>query len=72
MLIVNWESEIRAFTSVCTHEGCARDWVFGRGVFTCTCHSSKFNYRGEVVAVPADKNLAEFSVTQEGDILTIS
>jgi len=72
VLVVNWENEIRAFTSVCTHEGCARDWVFGRGVFTCTCHSSKFNHRGEVVSGPAEKSLAEFSVSQDGNMSTIS
>ncbi len=72
VLIVNWEGEVRAFTSVCTHEGCARDWVFGRGVFTCTCHSSRFSHRGEVLSGPASKNLAEFSVVQIGDVLMIS
>ncbi len=72
ILVVNWEDEIRAFTSVCTHEGCARDWVFGRGVLTCTCHSSKFNHLGEVIAGPAAKNLAEFEVVRSGDMLTIS
>ncbi len=72
VLIVNWEDQIRAFTSVCTHEGCSRNWVFGRGVFTCTCHSSKFDYRGEVVSGPAKKNLAEFSVNRTGDELLIS
>ena len=72
VLVVNWENEIRAFTSVCTHEGCARDWVFGRGVFTCTCHSSRFDHTGAVISGPAEKNLAEFSVVQAGDMLTIS
>ncbi|MDW3191226.1 MAG: Rieske (2Fe-2S) protein [Cytophagales bacterium] len=72
VLIVNWEGEIRAFTSVCTHEQCARDWVFGRGVFTCTCHTSQFDYTGAVVSGPAIKNLAEFQVAREGNILTIS
>lgn len=72
VLIVNWEGEIRAFTSVCTHEQCARDWVFGRGVFTCTCHTSQFDYTGAVVAGPALKNLAEFQVTRSGDLLTIA
>jgi len=72
VLIVNWEEEIRAFTSVCTHEQCARGWVFGRGVFTCTCHTSQFDYTGAVVAGPAIKNLAEFQVSRAGNILTIS
>ena len=72
ILIVNWEGEIRAFTSVCTHEQCARDWVFGRGVFTCTCHTSQFDHTGAVVAGPAQKDLAEFQVTRDGNRLTIS
>lgn len=72
VLIVNWAGEIRAFTSVCTHEQCARDWVFGRGVFTCTCHTSQFDYTGAVVSGPAGRDLAEFSVMREGDVLTIS
>lgn len=72
VLIVNWAGEIRAFTSVCTHEQCARDWVFGRGVFTCTCHTSQFDYTGAVVSGPAVRNLAEYSVVREEDILTIS
>ena len=71
VLIANWNDEIRAFTSVCTHEGCARNWIFGRGVFTCRCHSSKFNHRGEVVSGPAEKNLAEFAVERDGNILRI-
>ncbi len=72
VLIVNWNGEIRAFTSVCTHEQCARGWVFGRGVFTCTCHTSQFDYTGAVIAGPAQKSLAEFQVTRDGNILSIT
>ncbi|MEM9324675.1 MAG: Rieske (2Fe-2S) protein [Bacteroidota bacterium] len=72
ILIVNWEDEIRAFTSVCTHSGCSRNWIFGRGTLTCQCHSSTFNHLGEVTSGPASGDLAEFSVVREGDILTIS
>ncbi len=71
VLIVNWEDEIRAFTSVCTHSGCSRNWIFGRGTLTCRCHSSMFNHLGRVTAGPASKDLAEFEVVREGDILRI-
>jgi cytochrome b6-f complex iron-sulfur subunit len=71
-LVVNVDgTTIRAFTSVCTHAGCATNWQFGDSRFTCTCHGSQFNTAGQVVRGPATANLAEFTVTRNGDTLTI-
>lgn len=71
-LVVNVDgTTIRAFTSVCTHAGCATNWQFGDSRFTCTCHGSQFNTAGQVVRGPATSNLAEFTVTRNGDTLTI-
>ena len=71
VLIVNYEDEIRAFTSVCTHEGCSRNWAYGRGTLTCRCHSSMYDYLGKVIGGPATRDLAEFQVSRDGNILTI-
>jgi cytochrome b6-f complex iron-sulfur subunit len=71
-IVVNVDgTTIRAFTSVCTHAGCATNWQFDSSRFTCTCHGSQFNTSGQVVRGPATANLAEFSVTRNGDTLTI-
>ncbi len=72
-LVVNVDgSLIRAFTSVCTHQGCSDDWSFSDSLFVCNCHDSRFNTGGEVVKGPADRDLEEFSVSRNEDIITIT
>lgn len=70
-LVVNIDGTFRAFTSVCTHTGCDRSWNFSNQQFICTCHGSRFNTRGEVVQGPANRNLQEFAVTRNANIVTI-
>ena len=72
ILLINNEGTIRAFTSVCTHTGCARNWSFDDSEFICTCHNSKFNTSGNVVSGPASGSLAQFTVSRTGDLLTLS
>ena len=72
IILVNFEGTIRAFTSVCTHSQCSRDWVFGTSQATCTCHGSRFNWEGQVVGGPAETDLELFDAQQNGNELTIS
>ncbi len=72
-LIVNVDGDtFRSFTSVCTHQGCSTNWQFSNELFECTCHGSRFNTSGSVVRGPANADLAEFTVSVEGDIVTIN
>mgnify|MGYP006267183903 CR=1 FL=1 len=71
ILLVNAGSEIRAFSSVCPHASCARDWQYEPGVFICTCHNSRFDTNGGYLSGPANNNLAELTVERDGDILTV-
>lgn len=76
-LVVNvGDNVIRAFTSVCTHQECSRDWGFSNGVFECLesgCgHGSRFDTNGKVIRGPATRDLAEFTVVTENDIVTIT
>lgn len=72
ILVVNVDGElIRSFTSVCTHAGCSTNWQFNGNRFTCTCHNSQFNTNGEVVQGPANRDLDEFDVERDGDIVVI-
>ena len=52
----------RAFSSVCTHEGCIVSGFSGN-VITCNCHGSQFNTTGQVVVGPAPRALAQFTAT---------
>ncbi|MCC5941261.1 MAG: ubiquinol-cytochrome c reductase iron-sulfur subunit [Balneolaceae bacterium] len=72
-LIVNVDGDnYRSFTSVCTHQGCSTNWQFSNNLFECTCHGSRFDTSGSVVRGPAASNLTEFTVTVEGNKITIN
>ena len=72
-LVVNVDGQtIRAFTSVCTHQGCSTNWVFSDSLFECTCHGSRFNTSGQVARGPANSDLEEFSVSRDNDLITIN
>ena len=72
VILVNFEGDIRAFTSVCTHNQCSRRWVFGSTEATCTCHGSKYDVEGRVIQGPAQKDLTNFNVAINGSTLTIT
>ncbi|CAM5384884.1 DoxX family membrane protein [Streptomyces viridifaciens] len=60
-----------AFSSVCTHSGCAVD-APKNGQFYCPCHGSRFDAAtGAVVNGPAVKPLPRYGVGKDGDKLTL-
>ncbi len=58
---------IRAFSSICTHQGCTVANVSG-GTINCACHGSKFRVAdGSVAGGPAPEPLPEREVVVDGD-----
>ena len=56
----------KAFTAICTHEGCIVNSV-SNGTINCPCHGSKFSIKnGSVVNGPATKPLASIAIKVEG------
>ena len=56
----------KAFTAVCTHQGCIVDSVSG-GTINCPCHGSKFSIvNGSVVNGPAPSPLAPVGIEVQG------
>jgi Rieske Fe-S protein len=56
----------KAFTAVCTHQGCTVGTVAG-GTIDCPCHGSKFSIKdGSVVNGPAIRPLAAIAIKVEG------
>ncbi|MDP9443414.1 MAG: Rieske (2Fe-2S) protein, partial [Actinomycetota bacterium] len=62
----------KAFTAVCTHQGCIVSSVED-GTISCGCHGSQFDAAtGEVVSPPASQPLAEVSIAVEGDQIRLA
>ncbi|AVH59375.1 MULTISPECIES: Rieske (2Fe-2S) protein [Streptomyces] len=61
---------LKAFSSICTHAGCAINKLEGT-TLTCPCHASEFDATtGEVLQAPATVPLKELSVeTKDGKIV---
>ena len=64
--------EFKAFSSKCTHQGCAVSGI-ANGVITCPCHKSEFSVAdGSVKKGPATQPLPEEKITVSGDSITLA
>ncbi|MEU1124030.1 Rieske (2Fe-2S) protein [Streptomyces sp. NPDC005899] len=62
----------KAFSSTCTHQGCAVKEVTGNTI-NCPCHGSTFDAAtGEVTGGPATQALPGKSIQVEGDSITLA
>jgi Rieske Fe-S protein len=62
VIIINVAGSYRAFTAVCTHEGCLVDSFNGSRI-RCACHGSEFDTSGRNVLGPAPRPLAEYGTS---------
>ena len=66
------DGDIKAFTAVCTHQGCVVASV-SDGTINCECHGSKFSIAdGSVVNGPATSPLDEIAISVDGDTITLA
>lgn len=64
--------EVKAFSTTCTHQGCAVSKV-ENGLIVCPCHDSKFKISdGSPTGGPATKPLQSKSVKVEGGQIVLS
>lgn len=71
-LVINVDgSTFRAFTSVCTHQGCDVD-SFQGGRLICPCHGSRYDSAGQVVQGPATNPLKEYPVSVSGKLVIVT
>jgi Rieske Fe-S protein len=62
----------KAFSAVCTHQGCAVKSVTN-GDIVCPCHNSIFSVTdGSVKSGPAKKPLPEVAIKVDGDSITLA
>jgi cytochrome b6-f complex iron-sulfur subunit len=60
-----------ALSSICTHQACTVGYSVQNNNFPCPCHGSVFNSNGSVANGPATQPLKQYTVSREGNILTI-
>ncbi|GHJ95442.1 hypothetical protein SNE510_49610 [Streptomyces sp. NE5-10] len=66
------EGEFKAFSAVCTHQGCLVDKV-ANGTIDCPCHGSKYRIAdGAVAAGPAPRPLPAEEITVSGGTITLA
>jgi Rieske Fe-S protein len=66
------EGDFKAFTAVCTHQGCTVTKVEADEI-VCACHGSRFSIEdGSPVAGPAQSALAGKNVSVEGAQVSVS
>ena len=66
------EGDFKAFSAVCTHQGCVVAEIKGEEI-DCTCHGSKFSITdGAPLTGPATKPLESLKVTVTGDDLSVA
>jgi Rieske Fe-S protein len=64
------EGEFKAFTAVCTHQGCLVE-SSSDGEIPCPCHSSRFSLAdGSPQSGPASAALAAVEITVDGDTIS--
>jgi len=56
------ENEFSAFTTYCTHVGCAVRWEEGAKLFLCPCHGGAFYADGSVAAGPPPRPLDRYPI----------
>ena len=64
------EGDFKAFSAVCTHQGCVVE-SSSDGEIPCPCHGSRFSLEdGSPVSGPATAALAPVRITVDGDSIT--
>ncbi|CAB4961802.1 unannotated protein [freshwater metagenome] len=64
------EGDFKAFTAVCTHQGCLVE-TSSDGEIPCPCHASRFSLEdGSPLGGPATAALAAVEITVDGDSIT--
>jgi Rieske Fe-S protein len=65
------KGEFKAFSAICTHQGCVVDTV--TNTINCPCHGSKYSITdGSVVNPPAPQPLPAKTIKVSGDTLTVT
>jgi len=66
-VIIHNRGEMRAFSLLCSHFGCAVNWLPDRKVFSCPCHGGEFTPNGTAIGGPPEDPLNQFAIQVRED-----
>jgi len=72
ILINTPQSELKAFSAVCTHLNCTVQYDSSDSIIWCACHNGKYDLNGQVISGPPPRPLEAFQVNVRGDDIIVS
>jgi len=66
------KNTFKAFSYVCTHNGCILGYDKNTNALVCPCQCGIYDLEGNVIRGMPVKPLRQFTVQREGDVLTIT
>ena len=66
-VLIRDRGEMRAFSRLCSHLGCALIWHPDRKIFSCPCHGGEFDSGGKAIAGPPGEPLNQFAIQIRDD-----
>jgi len=72
LIVSNITNGFVALSKACTHEGCTVSYSMNSDKFLCPCHGATYSDSGTVLGGPTNIALKNYTVTKNGNILTIS
>lgn len=68
----NTSSSFSALSLICTHQQCTVAYNASDNDFKCPCHGSEYSISGAVIQGPATVALTKYTVSINGNTLTVS
>lgn len=65
------ETEVRAFSAICTHLRCVLRWEADSSIFHCPCHAGEFDRNGNVLAGPPKQPLPRYVAEIRSDEIVV-
>jgi cytochrome b6-f complex iron-sulfur subunit len=72
VIVVNNGGSYIALAQTCTHQGCSIGYNASGNDFVCPCHGGTYDLNGNVTSGPPPAPLKKYTVTKNGNILTVS
>lgn len=66
------DTEVVAYSNVCTHLSCRVNWHEDQQLFTCPCHDAAFDINGNVAGGPPPRPLDQYQTkVEEGSLFIL-